>query len=108
MGIESRYIHTLVIERAVAGAEDDYGHAAQTWQPLATVAGLVMPKSAREVAQLSQGGPVVGDFTIFMAPRDVAPADRIHLVPDDGRLFEITGIRAFLGHHLEIDARVVA
>jgi head-tail adaptor len=107
MGIESRYIHTLVIERATAGAPDDYGQPVQAWATLATVAGLVLPKSAREVALTSQGGAVVADHTIFMAPRDVTEADRVKLSPDDGRIFELTGVRNFIEHHLECDAKVV-
>lgn len=107
MSFADRLIHTLVIERATYGSPDDYGQPAQTWATLDTVPGLVMPKAAREVALVSQGGAEIGDHTIFMAPRDITPADRVKLSPDDGRIFELTGVRNLIGHHLEIDARVV-
>ncbi len=108
MPIESRYIHTLVIERAVAGAPDEYGQPVLTWTPIATVPGLVLPKGMREVALLSQGGATIADSTIYLAPRDLPAADRVRLSPDDGRVFELTAVRDELGHHLKCDARVVS
>jgi SPP1 family predicted phage head-tail adaptor len=101
--------HSLVIERATDGAVDDYNMPAQTWATLETVRGLVMPKTAEEVAQLSQGGPVASDHTIFLYPTDVQEADRIRFDPDDGRTYQIDAVRdaAGQGHHLELDAHVV-
>jgi hypothetical protein len=45
-----------------------------------------------------------------MLPTDVRAADLITFDPDDGRAYEIKGVRdaAGIGHHLEIDARMVA
>jgi head-tail adaptor len=110
MSIERRFVHRLLIQRATSGAEDSYGQPSRTWSTLATVDGLVAVKSAREVALLSQGGAEVSDFTIFVLPTDVTAADRVRLVPFDGRVFEITGIRdpAPTGHHLELDARAIS
>lgn len=101
--------HHLVIERAINGTEDERGMPAQTWSTLSEVRGLVQPKSARELAQLSQGGPVASDHTGYLLPTDVKESDRIRFEPDDGRRFEITGVRdaAGIGHHLELDLNLV-
>jgi head-tail adaptor len=106
----SRLIHNLVIERSTAGAEDlDTGHPTYSYATLSAVSGLVQPKSVREVAQLHQAGAVVSDHTIYLLPTAVSEGDRIRFDPDDGRRYEIRGVRdaAGIGHHLEIDARMV-
>jgi head-tail adaptor len=109
MSFDSRLVHRLIIERSTAGAVDDYNQPTQAWATMATVPGLVQPKTAQEVPQLDQAGAVVSTHTIFVRPTDVLASDRIRFEIDDGRRFEIDGIRdaAGLGHHLEIDARVV-
>lgn len=107
MPIRSRLIHTLQIERSTPGAVDGYGQPVQTWAPISTVPGLILPKSARELALASQAGAQIGDYDVYMEPTDVSAADRIRLVPDDGRLFELLGVKPFLAHHLECDAVVV-
>ena len=101
--------HRLVIERVTNGAVDDRNMPAQTWATLAEVPGLVQPKSAKELAQLSQGGPVSSDHTIFLMPTDLRESDRIRFDPDDGRRYEVVGVRdaAGWGHHLEVDATMV-
>jgi hypothetical protein len=106
MSFDSRLLHTLVIERATPGPEDDYGHASRTYSALATVPGLVQPKAYREVALTSQGGAVISTHTIFMRPTDLQEADRILY---GGHLYEITGVRdaAGLGHHYEVDAKLI-
>jgi len=107
---------TLVIERAavvmVAGTPptpllDDYGQPAQTWATLATVAGLVQPKSVKEMALTSQEGAAIANHTIYMGVCDVTAKDRVKLSPDDGRIFELTGVRNIMGHYLELDAVLV-
>lgn len=104
MSFDSLLIHTLVIERATAGTVDDYGQPAESWAALATVPGLVMPKTVKEMALTSQEGAVIANHTIYMDVRDVTAADRVKLSPDDGRIFELTGVRNLMGHHLELDA----
>jgi SPP1 family predicted phage head-tail adaptor len=101
--------HALVIERAIAGAEDERGMPAQTWATLATVRGLVQPRNAQELAQLSQAGPVVSDHVIYLLPTDLREADRIRFDPDDGRRYQVDGVRdaAGMGRHLEADAHMV-
>jgi len=100
------YPHEVDIERAAEGSRDDYGVPAQTWSTLATVPAWVQPKSARELAQLSQGGPVTVTHTIFLDPTDLSESDRIAYA---GKVYEIEGIRdaAGYGHHLEVDAHTV-
>lgn len=106
MSFDSRLLHSLVIERATAGAEDSYGQPARTYAALATVKGLVQPKSYREVALQSQAGAVVSTHTIFMRPTDVQEADRILF---GSARYEIVGVRdaGGVGHHYELDAKLV-
>lgn len=104
MTFHDRLIHTLLIERSTSGALDTYGQPAQTWSALATVPGLVLPKTAREMALTSQQGAEIADHTVFMEITDVTAADRVRLVPDDGRIFELTAVKNFIDHHLECDA----
>lgn len=111
MSIDSRFVHSLVIERSTAGAVDDYNQPTQTWATLATVPGLVQPKSAREVAQLNEAGAVGSIFTIYLRPTDIAESDRITVaVAPMAGTYQIDAIRnaSGLSHHLEIDARKVA
>lgn len=109
MSFADRLRHSLVLERPVAGADDGYGQATQTWTAIRSLPGLVQPKTAREIALLSQAGAVVSEQTIYLLPGDVRAADRIRFEPDDGRRYELTGVRdaAGLGHHLECDAKIV-
>jgi head-tail adaptor len=106
MSFDDRLLHALVIERPMDGAVDDYNQPTQTWATLAAVAGLVQPKSAREAAQLNEAGAVLSTHTIYLRPTDLQASDRIVY---GGTYYEITGIRdaAGLGHHYEVDARVV-
>jgi hypothetical protein len=118
MGISAvRLLHVLTIERVVYGVEDDYGQAARTYATLATVKGLPQPKSLREQAAVHQAGSVIGDWTVFLNPTDITEADRIvhdpavcgHANDLPAGIFEPTGVRnaAGVGHHLEVDARLV-
>ncbi len=101
--------HTLVIERSTAGAVDTWNQPSYSYADLATVPGLVDPKSALEVAQANQAGAVVGDYTIYVhSTVDLTEADRIRY---GGREYEILGIRPYVPglnlDHLEADARLV-
>lgn len=114
MSLASRLRHTVTILRVSDGDEDERGVAQQTWEVLATVRAWVQPRSrrtasVREQTDRTQGGPVVSEHTIFMLPTDIRSADLLRMEPDDGRRFEITGIRNAGGRdrHLEIDAQVV-
>ena len=109
MSFDRLLIHKLAVERATSGALDEYGQPSRTYATLATFRGRIEPKSAREVAALSQGGAVVSDHTLRTRPRDLRESDRIRFDPADGRLFEITGIRDMAGarHHLTVDLTLV-
>jgi len=98
--------HTVTIERATKGSLDDRGVAAQTWATLVTVAAWVQPKSARELAQLSQGGPVAATHTVYLWPSDITAGDRFVW---EGTTYQLDGIRdaAGIAHHLECDAHTV-
>jgi hypothetical protein len=107
----NRLIHSLAIvtpTRDVSGEDDEYGHPVPGEPDIDLVAGLVQPKSVREVALTSQAGAEIGDYTIFLARRELAGAAYIRFEPDDGDRYEITGVRDFnFGRlaHLEVDAR---
>ena len=109
MSFDDLLRHTLAVERATSGAPGSYGQPSRTFTTLATFCGRLEPKSAREVAALHGAGAVVSDHTLRTRPRDLRASDRIRFEPDDGRRFEITGIRdpAGSGHHLTIDLTLV-
>lgn len=110
MGFDSRLLHTLIIERPTPGAVDDYNQPATTYATLASVPGLVQPKTVREVAQLNQAGAVVSTHTIFLRPTEIQPSDRVRVATGGmAGTYEIDGVRdaAGLGHHLELDCRTV-
>ncbi|HEY8819054.1 MAG TPA: head-tail adaptor protein [Candidatus Limnocylindrales bacterium] len=110
---------TLVVERSasvmVAGTPptpqlDDLGQTIDAWTTLATVPGLIQPKTATEVAIQSQGGAEMTDTVVYLSPMDITAADRIHRAADtSGPFYEVTGVRdaGGHGHHLEVDARLV-
>ena len=99
------FVHSLVIERATAGALDDYGQPSQTWATSSTVRGLVQPKSSREKAQANQAGAVLSEFSIYVPlATDLHAADRVVY---DGATYQIDGIeqRAYGGlAHQKADA----
>jgi hypothetical protein len=112
--------HVVHLERDVdSGTEDEYGHSTTIPSVGEDFRASIQPKSAREVALISQAGAPIGDWTIFLLPRDVDTADKI--VHDSSTCpireaadlpdatFELTGVRnaAGVGHHLEVDARLV-
>ena len=107
----SKLIHRLAIVTPTdTGALDDYGQPVAGSPDIEYVAGLVQPKTAREVALVSQGGAPFSDHTIFMADHVVSGSAYIRDDPDTGRRFDIVGIRSFeygIAPHLEIDAKLV-
>jgi SPP1 family predicted phage head-tail adaptor len=102
---------SLVIQRAVASGVNEFGEPVYTWSDLATVRGSVQPKSASEVAAVSQGGAEIVTHVIYLLPTDVTAKDRIRLVSAaTGPYYQITGVRdaAGRGQHLELDAHEVS
>lgn len=119
MPIGSRLTHTVDIVRATAtGTLDDYGQPVESEAVLASVKAAIQPRTQREMETVSQAGAAVTTHAIYLLPTDLTTADYIShdasacpLSADlpDGR-FEIIGIAnaAGLGHHLEVDARLIA
>lgn len=107
----SKLIHRLAIVTPVdTGSEDVYGQPVAGTPDIEYVDGLVQPKTAREVALVSQSGAPYSDHTIFLADRVVSQSAYIRDDPDNGRRFEIVGIRSYefgIAPHLEVDARLV-
>lgn len=121
MSIGSRLTHTVTIERfSSSGDPDDdteYGQPVRTPSTLATIKAAIQPKSDREIALTTQAGAALADYRIYVLPTDLTTADAIvhdaqdcPMRPDlpDGR-FQIVGVpdAAGLGHHLEVDAKLV-
>ncbi len=120
MPISDRLTHVVHLVRDVTtGTDDEYGQPTTTLDVGEDFRAAIQPKSAREIALISQAGAAIGDWTIFLLPRVVTPADKvIHEsevcpVREEADLpdatFELTGVRnaAGLGHHLELDARLI-
>jgi hypothetical protein len=115
MPISDRLIHSLAIVTPtddVGTATDEYGQPIPGEPTVTNVSGLIQPKSAREIALISQAGAQVSDHTVFLlrsAP--VENASYIRFATDDGDRYEVTGIRDFaygmVSDHLEVDCRRV-
>lgn len=120
MSFAAKLLHTLTIERPAEGADDAYGQPVPTFGTYATVKGLPQPKTIREMALVSQGGAVVGDWTVFLEMIAMRESDRIVHDPITCPMpgvrdlpygtFQPTGVRiaAGVGHHLEVDATLTA
>lgn len=120
MSFSSRLIHTLTIERGTEIGDSDWGQAEEVFATSATVQGLPQPKTIREMALTTDAGAVVGDWTIFLPVVPLHESDRIIHDPVTCTVrgvrdlpagtFQPTGIRnaAGIGHHLEVDATLVA
>jgi hypothetical protein len=119
MSFASLLDHRVYLVRQVpTGSTDDYNQPIVADEIGELFPAAIQPKSAREIALVSQAGAAVGDYTIFMQPRLVSTADRlIHDTvrcpkPDVADLptlrFNLTGVRnpTGRGHHLSIDASV--
>jgi hypothetical protein len=114
MSFAARLIHPLVIVRTPllddADDRDEHGNPVPGTPTLTSVRGLVQPRSVREVPSISQAGTVVADYVIFLPILDLIEADAIEHDPDDGRRYEIIGIRRYefgRSPHLEVDVRMV-
>lgn len=103
MSFDALLRHTLVVKRnAATGTVDEYGQPVTVETTVATVAGRIEPKSAREVALLSQAGAVVSTHTGFLRP--VAGLDTGCWIESGGVRYDITGMPDAAGavHHLEL------
>ena len=118
MSFGSRLTHTVaIVRKADSHNLDDYGQPMTADAVIATVKAAIQPRRENEQAATSQAGPAVADYVIFMFPTDLSTADAIFhdadvcpLVRDlpTGR-FELQGVpnAAGLGHHLEVQARLI-
>ena len=113
MPISDRLVHLLTIVTPtddVGDATDEYGQPIPGIPTTVLVRGLIQPKTTREVALISQGGPALSDHTIFLLPQVVSTLAYIRYEPDDGDRYQIVGVRYFnFGRtpHLEVDAKRV-
>ncbi len=113
MALIDRLRHTIAIERPT-WAEDrsDRTPPSATWSVIATVRAWIQPHRsdrATEAQALSGAGPVSTTHRVFMLPTDIRGSDVIHLVPDDGRRFEVVIVddAAGKGDHLEVRTRLL-
>lgn len=109
MPISDRFVHSLaIVTPTTDGTLDDYGQPVADDPVVTLVAGLVQPKSAREIAQTNQAGAQLADHTIFLAYQTLPGAAYIRFEPDDGDRYEVSGVRQYnFGRdpHLEVDCR---
>jgi hypothetical protein len=82
---------------------DDYGQPVMAESTVATVPGRIEPKSAREVALLSQAGAVVSTHTGYVRP--LAGLDAGCWIESGGVRYDIVGMpdAAGAGHHVELE-----
>lgn len=118
MSFGSRLTHTVsIVRKSDAHTLDDYGQPVTSDEVIETVKAAIQPRRENEQAAVSQAGPAVANYVIFMFPTDITTADAIvhdqdvcPLVADlpTGR-FELQGVpnAAGLGHHLEVQARLI-
>lgn len=108
MSFDDLLRHTLVVKRNAAGGTfDDYGQPVTTPTTVATVAGLIQPRRAQEVALASQAGAVIGDHVAFMWP--LSGLDTGCWIESGGVRYDILSMpdAAGQGHHLELELRAV-
>ena len=87
---------------------DGYGQPVTSEGTVATVAGLVQPRRAREVAAASQAGANIGAHVGYLDPLPgLVTGDWIEV---GGVRYDILGVydAGGVGHHLELDLRLVA
>ena len=108
MSFDALLRHTLVVKRnAATGVLDDYGQPVTAETTVATVAGLVQPRSAREVALASQAGVVIGQHVGYLrALAGLTTADWLEV---GGVRYDVVSIAdaGGIGHHLELGLRRV-
>ena len=86
---------------------DDYGQPVMAPTTLDTVAGLIQPRRAHEVALASQSGAVIGDYVGYMRP--LANLGTDCWIEYGGVRYDILSMpdAAGLGHHLELALQAV-
>lgn len=115
MSFRSLLRHQVRIVRQVAvlsGGDPTYDELGQPITAPSTVSTWpcrIQPRTAREVAQLSQAGAVVADHIIYGEPTDLEEGDRLEETTTD-RVFQVESIAdgGGSGHHYEVVARRIA
>lgn len=120
MSIGALLTHRVQIVRQSGdeGDLDEYGQPIVATVTIALdVPASIQPKSAREMALVSQAGAAVSDHTIFLFPQDLTTADSIVHDPDDCPMhvdlpqgtYQVVSVPAAagLGHHLEVGAILI-
>jgi hypothetical protein len=95
------------VDGAGTATVDDYGQPVMAETTIATVAGLVQPRRAREVELASQAGAAIGEHVGYLRPlAGLTTADWIEV---SGVRYDIVSMpdAAGLGHHLELGLRRV-
>lgn len=101
--------HSVSIRRPTASTRNERGEP--TVSGYTTVASAVrasiQPLTARELAQLGQGGPVASTHKIYLYPRAVVSGDQ---VVEGSTTYEIDDVldQAGAHHHLRLDVHAVA
>jgi len=119
VSFDSLLRHTVTIVRSFDdGTEDEYGQPETSQVVVATVRAAIQPRADREATLTTQAGVVVADHLIYLRPTDVTTADYVVHdpttcdAPDDlaYERYEIVGTpnAAGIGHHLELDARLIS
>jgi hypothetical protein len=95
------------LDDAGAATLDDYGQPVTAPAVLATVDGLIQPRTAREVALLSQGGAVASSHVGYLWP--LTGLTTACWIVMGGVRYDITGIHDEAGqaHHVKLDLAAV-
>lgn len=108
MSFDDRLVHTLVVKRAAAtGALDAYGQPVTSTVTVATVPGLIQPRTSRELALASQAGALIGEHVGYLRP--LAGLGTDCWIELGGARYDLVSVddAAGLGHHLELGLRRV-
>ena len=107
--------HTLTVKRTApvtdgSGAPvlDEYRQPVMAATTVATVPGLVQPRSAREVALASQAGAAIGDHVGYLRP--LAGLTTRDWLEVGGARYDIVSVydAGGQGHHLELGLRRIS
>jgi len=100
----------VVISREGTGEFNDYNQEVMAESAGDVLAARVTPKGGEEMAQFNQAGAIVTDHTMRVGPTSISGGDVVRHDPDDGRRYEVVGVRdaAGMGHHLIVDLRMVS
>lgn len=111
MSIQSTYRHTIVVKRLVdaePAVETGYNQPTQVAATVATIPGLIQPRSAREVALSTEAGVVIGQHVGYIDPlANLLTGDWLEV---GGVRYDILAIAdaGGQGHHFELSLKQVS